>query len=276
MTLEDLWRGFCDPPDDARPRAWWHWMDGNVDAEGIVLDLEWLHRVGVRGVQLFYGGMGTPQVVPELVRHGSPQWRDAVRLATETAQRLGLEFAVATSAGWSAAGGPWVEPADAMKKLVWSQTTVDGGGPVEQQLAPLPDVAGPYQDCPRWGADPDEHRFARDWVVLAVPAGQVARPRAPPAVPPSAARGAWAALLDGGFAEAVSLPRDPDGRSTAWIEQVFDTPVTVAAVTVGLPGPRGFGAAPPPAAVLEAGDDDGTFRAVAELTVPEDPAAKAV
>ena len=71
-----LWRGFCEPPDDARPRAWWHWMDGNVDPEGIRLDLEWLHRVGVRGVQMFDGGMGTPLVVPERVRHGSPAWRE--------------------------------------------------------------------------------------------------------------------------------------------------------------------------------------------------------
>ncbi|HEY3005143.1 MAG TPA: glycosyl hydrolase [Kribbellaceae bacterium] len=104
MDLEALWRGFCTPPDEARPRAWWHWMDGNVDPEGIRLDLEWPHRVGVRGVQMFDGGVGTPLVVPERMPHGSPQWRDAVRLAVSTAHRLGLEFAVATSAGWSAVG----------------------------------------------------------------------------------------------------------------------------------------------------------------------------
>src|SRR4051812_11234191 len=144
-------------------------MDGNVDPEGIRLDLEWLHRVGVRGVQMFDGGMGTPQVVPERVRHGSPEWGAAVRLAAPTAHRLGLEFTVATSAGWSAAGGPWVEPDDAMKKLVWSETLVEGGGAVELRLAALPDVAGPYQDCPRWGAGPAAHRFVRDWLTIAVP-----------------------------------------------------------------------------------------------------------
>ena len=101
-------------------------MDGNVDPEGIRLDLEWLHRVGVRGVQMFDGGMGTPLVVPERVSPGSPAWRAAVEQATSIARRLGLEFAVATSAGWSAAGGPWVEPADAMKKVVWSETRVTG------------------------------------------------------------------------------------------------------------------------------------------------------
>src|SRR5919205_1292029 len=123
MDFQELWRGFQEPPDEARPRAWWHWMDGNVDPEGIRLDLEWLARIGVRGVQMFDGGMGTPLVVPEKVRHGSPEWQ----------------------------------------KVVWSETVVEGGSAVEQPLTPLPDVAGPYQDCPRWGADPSAHRFVQRW-----------------------------------------------------------------------------------------------------------------
>lgn len=272
MTLdhESLWKGFCSPPDEARPRAWWHWMDGNVDLDGIRLDLEWLHSVGVRGVQLFNGGTGTPLVVPEPVRQGTDAWRAAVRLATSTARRLGMEFAVATSAGWSAAGGPWVKPRDAMKKVVWSTTLIEGGRAVEQRLAPLPDVAGSYQDLPLWGADPDEHRWSQDWITVAVPADQVGAALAPASVEGSAPFGDWTCLVDGGFAESVSLPRDPDGPSTAWLEQVFDEPVQVAAVTVALPGPRGFGSAPPPTAVLEVGDDGG-YRTAAELAVVESP-----
>ncbi|MGY1802459.1 glycosyl hydrolase [Blastococcus sp. SYSU D00922] len=276
MNLEDLWRGFVSPPDDARPRAWWHWMDGNVDPEGIRLDLEWLHRVGVRGVQLFDGGMGTPLVVPERVTHGSAAWSDAVRLAAETARELGLEFAVATSPGWSAAGGPWVEPADAMKKIVWSTTEVEGGRAVEQPLAPLPDVAGPYQDCPRWGADPGAHQFAQDWAAVAVPAGSMPGVLVPASVVGSGPLDGWGPLVDGSFGPTVSLPRDPDGPSAAWLEQVFDEPVTVTALTVGLPGPRGFGAAPPPSARLEASDDGAHYRPVADVEVVEDPTGKAV
>ena len=265
MDLEALWEGFRSPPDDARPRVWWHWMDGNVDPEGIRLDLEWLHRVGVRGVQLFDGGMGTPLVVPAAVRHGSAEWRDAVRLAASTAQRLGLEFAVATSAGWSAAGGPWVEPVDAMKKVVWSETVVDGGRLLDEPLPPLPDVAGPFQDCPRWGADPAAHRFSQDWLVVAFPADEAQEVLVPGSIEASSPIGDWSSLVDGSFASTVSLPRDPDGRSAAWIEQVFEEPVSVAAVTVGLPGPRGFGAAPLPDAVLEVSDDGVDYRVVAEL-----------
>ena len=213
MTLEDLWRGFCDPPDEARPRAWWHWMDGNVDPEGIRLDLEWLHRVGVRGVQMFDGGMGTPLVVPGA---------GAARVAGVAGRRpaghrrrrgeLGLEFAVATSAGWSAAGGPWVEPADAMKKVVWSTTSVDGGGPVEQPLAPLPDVAGPYQDCPRWGADPRRAPvrpgLGGRWPYRPTRSPQ---PLAPSSVTGSAPWRTGRRCSTASFAGAVSLPRDPDG-----------------------------------------------------------------
>jgi alpha-L-rhamnosidase len=263
--LEALWRNFCSPPDDARPRVWWHWMDGNVDPEGIRLDLEWLHRVGVRGVQMFDGGMGTPLVVPEKVLHGSPQWREAVRLAASKAQQLGLEFAVATSAGWSAAGGPWVDVVDAMKKVVWSETVVDGGRPVEQQLQALPDVAGPYQDCPRWGTDPDAVRFVQEWIVLAIPADEAQSPLKPDAVGASSAITDWSSLSDGRFSGAMSLERNPDGLSSAWIQQVFEQPVRVEAMTVGLPGPRGFGAAPAPHAVLEASDDGRNYRVVAEV-----------
>src|SRR3954447_9523893 len=249
-------------------------MDGNVDPAGIVLDLEWLHRVGGRGVQMFDGGTGAPQVVAERVRHRAPQWRKAVRLASATAERLGLEFAVATSAGWSAAGGPWVAPADAMKKVVWSETVVTGGRQVETPLAPLPDVAGPYLDCPRWGADPAAHRFAQDWLVVAVPADGTQAVLVPRSVEASSPVGDTSALVDGGFATTVSLPRDPDAPSSAWIEQVFAEPVSVSTVTVGLPGPRGFGAAPPPDAVLEASDDGRAYRVVARL--PEVGGVKAV
>lgn len=272
-TPSDLWRDFVDPPDAARPRAWWHWMDGNVDPAGIVRDLTWLHAVGVRGVQLFDGGMGVPLVVPEPVRPGSAAWHEAIDAAVRTSAELGLELAVATSAGWSASGGPWVEPADAMKKLVWSEAVVDGGGRRTVELPPLPAAAGLFQDAPRWGAAPREP-WATDWRVLAFPAEDAHDVLRPDGVRASAPVEDVACLTDGSFETAVALPRDPDAWSSAWLEVEFDHPVTVRSVTVGLPGPRGFGAAPPPEAVLEAGD--GTdFRRIATLAATAAPARTA-
>ncbi|GAB2845001.1 glycosyl hydrolase [Microbacterium insulae] len=270
-TTSDLWRRFIDPPDDARPRAWWHWMDGNVDPAGIVRDLTWLHDVGVRGVQLFDGGMGVPLVVPEPVRPGSAAWSEAIRTTTRTASDLGLELAVATSAGWSASGGPWVEPRDAMKKIVWSEAIVDGGGRRRVTLPPLPAVAGLFQDAPRWGASPRD-AWSTDWRVVAFPADDAHDPLRPDRVRGSGMLADVACLTDGGFEAALALPRDPDRRSSAWLEVEFDEPVSVGSVTVGLPGPRGFGAAPPPDAVLEAGDVDGGFQPIAHLEATTAPA----
>lgn len=269
---DTLWYAFVDPPDEARPRAWWHWMDGNVDPVGIVRDLEWLHGVGVRGVQVFDGGMGGPLVVPAAVRPGSEAWDEAVDTAVRTTAELGMELAVATSSGWSAAGGPWVEPADAMKKVVWSELAVEGGGSVAVELPPLPAVPGLYQDCPRWGAAPDDVAYTADWRVLAFPTDASHEVLTPVRVRASARVEDWSFLTDGAFGRTLSLPRDPDGWSTAWIEQEFADPVTVRSVVVGLPGPRGFGAAPPATALLQASDDGIEYRDVVELPADAIPA----
>lgn len=46
-SLED---GFKTPPNSAKPRVWWHWMNGNITKEGIKLDLELMNRVGIGAV----------------------------------------------------------------------------------------------------------------------------------------------------------------------------------------------------------------------------------
>jgi hypothetical protein len=32
---DELERGFRNPPAAARPRVWWHWMNGNITKDGI-------------------------------------------------------------------------------------------------------------------------------------------------------------------------------------------------------------------------------------------------
>ena len=46
---DDLYTGFTMPPNAAKPRVWWHWMNGNITKDGIRKDLEWMHRSGVGG-----------------------------------------------------------------------------------------------------------------------------------------------------------------------------------------------------------------------------------
>jgi hypothetical protein len=144
-SLED---GFKTPPNSAKPRVWWHWMNGNITKEGIKLDLEWMNRVGIGGFQNFDASLGTPKLVDKRLVYMTPEWKDAFLFTTKLADQLGLEEAIAGSPGWSESGGPWVKPRQGMKKVVWSETRVEGGKPFSGALAHPPTVTGPMQNIP--------------------------------------------------------------------------------------------------------------------------------
>ncbi|NQX87160.1 MAG: discoidin domain-containing protein [Halioglobus sp.] len=150
LATEDLRRGFTQPPDSAKPRVWWHWMNGNVSKSGIEADLTWMKRIGIGGLHTTDAGLRTPIVVDPPIPYRSPQWQEAFSHATKLAASLDLEFGLFSSPGWSLTGGPWVAPAQAMKKLVWSRDHVSGGQRFIGSLTPLPQVTGPFQDIPSY------------------------------------------------------------------------------------------------------------------------------
>ena len=86
---------FRDPPQSARPRVWWHWMNGNISKDGIAKDLEWMKRVGIGGLQNFDANLNTPQVVDKRLVYMTPEWKDAFRFAARKADSLDLELAIA-------------------------------------------------------------------------------------------------------------------------------------------------------------------------------------
>ena len=259
--------GFRDPPATARPRVWWHWLNGNITEDGIVKDLEWMKRVGIGGVQNFDASLMTPQIVDTRLAYMTPEWKRAFRLAASTADRLGLELAVAGSPGWSETGGPWVPPADGMKKLVWSETEVDGGRRFVGRLAAPPAVTGPFQALPfddplaafEGGAHKPPPTHYSDVAVLAYPVAGKAMPNPSPSI------GDAAALADDRADTSVAVPRDGGPLVLG-----YTRPTTVRAATLFLPGalpPFGDAAYLP---VLEA-ERDGAWRRITSFplgTVP--------
>ena len=79
-SSDSLEQGFKNPPSSAKPRVWWHWMNGNITKEGIKLDLEWMNRVGIGGFQNFDAALNTPQVVPKRLVYMTPEWKGAFSL----------------------------------------------------------------------------------------------------------------------------------------------------------------------------------------------------
>ena len=120
-------------------------MNGNITKEGIKLDLEWMHRIGLGGFQNFDASLSTPQVVEKRLVYMTPDWKDAFKYAVTLGEELGMEEAIASSPGWSETGGPWVPPSQGMKKHTWSETEAEGGKPFLGIAAHPPSNTGPYQ-----------------------------------------------------------------------------------------------------------------------------------
>jgi hypothetical protein len=269
---DPLEQNFKNPPDSAKPRVWWHWMNGNITKEGIKLDLEWMKRVGIAGFQNFDAALNTPQIVDKRLVYMTPEWRDAFRYAATLADQLGLEMAIAGSPGWSESGGPWVKPEQAMKKYVWSETVVEGGRPFSGTLPKPPAVPGTYQNIPAGpgsGGAPPPPDFYADVAVVAfrAPAAERSMAELRPKVTSSGGSFALSALTDGDLVQSALLPAAPAGEK-AWIQFEFDAPQTFRGLTLvtgggagrGMGGGRGGAVTGPE---LEVSNDGASFRTVA-------------
>src|SRR5689334_6918992 len=92
QSADPLVAGFENPPASAKPRVWWHWIDGNVSQDGIRQDLTWLNQIGVGGVQNFDAALGgpgrdSPPLVAERVAYLTPRWREMFKFAVTQAEQ---------------------------------------------------------------------------------------------------------------------------------------------------------------------------------------------
>jgi hypothetical protein len=269
--FDPLKTGFENPPAGARPRVWWHWMNGNITKEGIKLDLEWMHRVGIAGFQNFDAALDTPQVVEHRLAYMTPEWKDAFKYATTLADQLGMEEAIAGSPGWSESGGPWVPGSQGMKKYVWSETRVEGGKPFAGTLAHPPSNTGTFQNL---GIEDEDSlkfkspQFYADSAVVAfkVPASDVAIGDLQPKITSSGGSIDAALLSDGDLVKTTALPKAPEGEK-AWIQYEFPQPQAIRALTIVLGGraPWWMGPSSDNGQALEASDDGQTYHVVASI-----------
>lgn len=259
-----LERGFKNPPDSARPRTWWHWTGSNVTREGITKDLEWMKRVGIAGMQLADVNAGGGQTVERKIVFGTPEWLDAVRHAAAEADRLGLEMTIFSSAGWSETGGPWVKPEQAMKKLVWSETVLEGPRAFAGKLPQPPSNNGPVRNLAtgggRAGAEPprDPTHYGDSAVIAYRTPPDESKPSdLRPKVTTHAGAVDAAALLDDDLNTALTIPA-PRGGGPAWVQFEFDGGFKARAISVAGRGGIPFGR-------VTASDDGVNFRTLLML-----------
>ncbi|MCC6289787.1 MAG: discoidin domain-containing protein [Chitinophagaceae bacterium] len=271
-TLDALYKNFLTPPATAKPRVWWHWMNGNITQDGIASDLKWMKRSGIGGFQNFDAALMTPQIVEKRLTYMTPEWKSVFAFTAKLADSLQLEMAIAGSPGWSESGGPWVKAEDGMKKIVWSEKKIKGGKSLVERLSQPPSVTGTFQNIPLQAqlslSAPVEAppQYYRDIAVIAykIPDADVLLNDLKPVITSSAGSFNLAQLTDGDLATTNLLPSD-SVKGYAWIQFAFEQPQTIKAITIvggGDKGPFGLYGDFKETRSLEASDDGQNFTRV--------------
>jgi len=135
---------FRNPPIEARPGAFWDWMNGNVDLAEITHELEEMKAKGMSGAEIWDIGVISPlpeEPIPAGPAFLGPESLKAINHAIDQADRLGLHLGIVSASSWNA-GGSWIQPRDAMKGLYHTEITVNGPTRLSQVL-PFPSSNAP-------------------------------------------------------------------------------------------------------------------------------------
>jgi hypothetical protein len=246
----DLAAGFIAPPDSAKARVYWWWLNSRVSKEGITRDLEEYRAKGVGGVLLFDAGMPAGPM-PSGPKFMSPEWRDLFKHALREADRLGIEVSVNLCSGWDA-GGPWITPEHASKQF--TQTEIS--------------VAGPRNFSAVLPQPPGDPRFYRDAAVQAFREDPSRRPAAQASVSASSYGTLAPAAVDGNeesfWLSLGAKPGDgPTRQRPEWLRFDYSQPITVKKLhlTPRVPfGPRQI--------EVQTSDDGRTFTTVKSFSLP--------
>jgi hypothetical protein len=147
VSYPELKAGFASPPDEARLRCYWWWLNSMATKESITRDLEEMKDKGYGGASLVDAGSSNYKVAAKTAAGPvfmSPEWMELYRHAVKEAERIGVELSVNVQSGWNP-GAPSITPEFAMKKIVWSEVDVTGGKLISIEL-PQPEKNLMYAD----------------------------------------------------------------------------------------------------------------------------------
>ena len=249
---------FKKSPKVYRPEIWVHFIGGNVAKPGITADLEAIASAGISGIQLFHEHFGSqwPGVAPQITCL-SDSWDDVVRYTAEECRRLGLRFTMQNCPGWATSGGPWIEPSNAMRNLVWSRMDTEGGQINKDLPVPQPSA--------------EDWRDYKDITVLVFPTpiddnGEVLKPQSVK----SDTLLPWKDFLSGETRDAFKL-KPTSEENPHWIEVTFLESVVLR--TVEFSDVQGFNQpwcfAPGVKVTVHAIFPDGTTRQILNTPMPE-------
>lgn len=162
--IQFLSEAFVHPPSAVRPGAFWCWLNGNINREGISNDLREMQDKGMGRAEIWdVAAVNNPDdYIPAGPAFLSDSSVALIRHAIKEGKKYGIKIGMVGSSGWNA-GGPWVEPAWASKALFYSERRLTG--PLDKLIElPFPEVP---EKCPK--DSEGIPLFYKEVAVLALP-----------------------------------------------------------------------------------------------------------
>ncbi|MDD2797667.1 MAG: glycosyl hydrolase [Bacteroidales bacterium] len=133
--------GFEKPPMEAKPRAYWCWVEGNFDLKKLDLELKEAYKKGMGGFDIWNVGAVVDEnhIVPKGPSFMGDESVNAIVHCINEASKYGLSLGLVLSSGWNS-GGSWTTPEHQTMGLYKSEAVAEGGRKVQVHL--------PF---PKWG-----------------------------------------------------------------------------------------------------------------------------
>ena len=199
-----------------------------------------MNRIGIAGFHQFDAGgsmmQGLPPVVPQ-TPYLSEAWKENFAYAIHLADSLGMEAGIASAPGWSSTGGPWVEPADGMKKLTWRTMEVNGNGKSQTLTLPEPyKTIGRFQNVSAGIYAPIFEKMTQWYqdiavVAVRVPEAEKSMQELGATVTSSGGDFTVEQLTNGDINDGPELALNKEGTH-AWIQYNFPQAVTIRSFTL--------------------------------------------
>ena len=127
-SLDDIYRGFQNPPIDSRVFVRWWWNGNRLTKKEILRELDVMKAAGIGGVEI------NPIAMPDQVENPpeglvwlSEEWCEMIIHAANESRRLGLVADLIVGTGWPF-GGEFIEPEETLQGMVFETMELEGPG----------------------------------------------------------------------------------------------------------------------------------------------------
>jgi len=126
-TDQGLYAGFVNPPNEAKPSAYFIMLNGYLNKDFVGKELEEYAAKGIGGLLVFdMGIIGVEKYFPPPgPKFMSDEWLDNFSYVVQKADELGMSVELAAVSSWDM-GGSWTPPEEAVLALYQNNLTVTG------------------------------------------------------------------------------------------------------------------------------------------------------